>query len=194
MGGCDTLCVWSQLGSNESLLVHWCQHFGRKYWQLRQYIFRKVGTVLPDCAVSEHRTLNTLFSTPIRPHMNAANFMLFLLALRSPPPKHAVPSYSSTNRLPNTQCHLTVLPTASQTRSAISQFYQPPLPIAFPCQNFNNISCISHEYSTYRFADSLRAGSGRFRPDPARKLYDIYHCCVYSEKLLMKDRGTVRNM
>jgi len=36
------------------------------------------------------------------------------------------------------------------------------------------------------------------RPDPARKLsadlYDIYHCCVYSEKLLMMDRGTIRNM
>jgi len=35
-------------------------------------------------------------------------------------------------------------------------------------------------------------------PDPARKLsaklYDIYHCCVYSEELLMMDRGTVRNM
>jgi len=36
--------------------------------------------------------------------------------------------------------------------------------------------------------------------DPASKLsanlYDIrvYHCCVYSEKLLMMDRGTVRNM
>jgi len=35
---------------------------------------------------------------------------------------------------------------------------------------------------------SLRAGSGRtqFLPDPAHKLsanlYDIYHCCVYSEK------------
>ena len=28
-----------------------------------------------------------------------------------------------------------------------------------------------------------------FRPDPARKPYDIYHCCVYSEKLLMIDRG-----
>jgi hypothetical protein len=32
-------------------------------------------------------------------------------------------------------------------------------------------------------------------PDPACKLsanlYDIYHCCVYSEKLLMMDRGTV---
>jgi len=26
------------------------------------------------------------------------------------------------------------------------------------------------------------------------KLYDIYYCCVYSEKLLMMDRGTVRNM
>ena len=26
------------------------------------------------------------------------------------------------------------------------------------------------------------------------KLHDIYHCFVYSEKLLMMDRGTVRNM
>ena len=60
-------------------------------------------------------------------------------------------------------------------------------------------------YMSYRFADSLRAGSGRnahslragsgrnqFRSDPARKLpanlYDIYHCCVYSEKLLMMDK------
>ena len=38
------------------------------------------------------------------------------------------------------------------------------------------------------------------RPDPARKLsaklYDIrvYHCCAYSEKLLVMDGGTVRNM
>jgi hypothetical protein len=35
--------------------------------------------------------------------------------------------------------------------------------------------------------------------DPARKLfaklYDIYHCCVYSKKkLLMMGTGTVRNM
>jgi len=29
------------------------------------------------------------------------------------------------------------------------------------------------------------------RPDPARKLCDIYHCCVYSEKLLMMDTETV---
>ena len=38
----------------------------------------------------------------------------------------------------------------------------------------------------------------QFHPDPARKLsanlYNIYHCCVYSEKLLMMDRETVRNM
>ena len=37
-----------------------------------------------------------------------------------------------------------------------------------------------------------------FRSDPARKLsanlYDIYHCCVYSEELLTMDRGTARNM
>ena len=37
-----------------------------------------------------------------------------------------------------------------------------------------------------------------FCPDPALKLssnlYDIYHCCVYSEKLLMMDKGTVQNM
>ena len=65
-----------------------------------------------------------------------------------------------------------------------------------------------HWYRSYRFADSLcvrhtgllTAGSGRnqFRPDPPRKLsaklYDIYQCCVYSKKLLMMDRGTVRNM
>ena len=29
---------------------------------------------------------------------------------------------------------------------------------------------------------------------PARKLYDIYRCCVHSARLLMVDRGTVRNM
>ena len=42
-------------------------------------------------------------------------------------------------------------------------------------------------YMSYRFAE--------FRSDPARKLsanlYDIYHCCVYSEKLLIMDSGTV---
>jgi len=43
-------------------------------------------------------------------------------------------------------------------------------------------------YMSYRFGDSLRAVT-----KPVY-LYDIYHCCVYSEKILMMDRGTVRNM
>jgi len=53
-------------------------------------------------------------------------------------------------------------------------------------------------YMSYTFADSLRAGSGRILPDPARKLsanlYDINRCCAYSEKFLVMDRGTDQNM
>jgi len=41
-------------------------------------------------------------------------------------------------------------------------------------------------------------GGTQFHPDPARKLsanlYNIHRCCVYSEKRLMMDRETVRNM
>jgi hypothetical protein len=50
---------------------------------------------------------------------------------------------------------------------------------------------------SYGFADSLLSRIRmdlEFQPDPARKLYDIYHCCVYSKKLLMMDRETVRNV
>ena len=55
-------------------------------------------------------------------------------------------------------------------------------------------------YMSYRFADSLRAGSGLncssilissvliLLANCNCNLYDIYHCCVYSEKLLMMDR------
>ena len=39
-------------------------------------------------------------------------------------------------------------------------------------------------YVSYRFSDSKLSAN----------LHDMYHCCVRSEKLLMKDRGTVRNM
>jgi len=52
---------------------------------------------------------------------------------------------------------------------------------------------IQQWYMSYRIRMELQS-----HPDPAHKLsanlYDIYHCCVYSEKLLMMDRGTVRNM
>ena len=45
------------------------------------------------------------------------------------------------------------------------------------------------------FANRIRT---EFSPDIASKLsanlYEIHHSCVYSEKLLMMDRGTVRNM
>jgi len=50
----------------------------------------------------------------------------------------------------------------------------------------------------YMFWRVLCPSSGWNHPDPAHKLsanlYDIHHCCVYSEKLLMMDRETVRNM
>ena len=36
-------------------------------------------------------------------------------------------------------------------------------------------------------------GTDQFHSDPARKLYVIYHCSVYNEKLLMMDTGTFRN-
>ena len=53
-------------------------------------------------------------------------------------------------------------------------------------------------YMSYRFADSLREGSGGtiliLLASCQQNLYDIYHFCVHSEKLLMMDRGTVRNM
>jgi len=38
-------------------------------------------------------------------------------------------------------------------------------------------------YMSYKFGDGCQTN-----------LYAIYHCCVYSEKLLMMNRGTVRNM
>jgi len=46
----------------------------------------------------------------------------------------------------------------------------------------------------YTFANSLQAGAFAPSRKLSANLYDIYHCCVYSEKLLMMDRGTVRNM
>ena len=53
-------------------------------------------------------------------------------------------------------------------------------------------------YTQQWYVIQLASGIRTERADPARKLsanlYDICHCCVYSEKLLMMDRGTVRNM
>jgi hypothetical protein len=84
------------------------------------------------------------------------------------------------------------------------------------CTNFSNLFL---EWNSTCFRQFLSPSSGIFlcthssgvchtdlltayeqvqNPDPARKLSadmcDIYHYCVYSGKLLMMDRGTVRNM
>jgi hypothetical protein len=58
----------------------------------------------------------------------------------------------------------------------------------FKYSAFSDINCVQY----------LEETEQEFCPEPARKLsanlYDIHHCCVYSEELLMMDRGTVRNM
>jgi hypothetical protein len=52
-------------------------------------------------------------------------------------------------------------------------------------------------YMSYRLLTACEQDQDgtAFHPDPARKmfakLYDIYHYCVYGEKLPMMDRGTV---
>ena len=70
-----------------------------------------------------------------------------------------------------------------------------------PLSNIRSFSLYTQQwYVSYSFADSLRAGSGRnssiliLLASCQQNLYDIYHCCVYSEKLLMMDRGALRNM
>jgi len=68
-------------------------------------------------------------------------------------------------------------------------FWTVPLPI------FRSFSLYTQQwYMSYRIADCLRAGAYAPVRRLSANLYDIYHCCVYSEKLLMMDRGTVRNM
>jgi len=64
-----------------------------------------------------------------------------------------------------------------------------------PLSSIGSFSLYTQQwYILYTFANRIRM----FHPDPAHKLsanlYDIYHCCVYSEKLLMMDRETVQNM
>ena len=53
-------------------------------------------------------------------------------------------------------------------------------------------------YTQQLYMSYSRIRTELVRSDPARtlsaNLYDIYHCCVYSEELLMMDRGAVRNM
>jgi len=68
-----------------------------------------------------------------------------------------------------------------------------------PLSIIRNFSLYTQQwYMSYRYVIQLVSRIRMEHPDPAHKLsanlYDIYHCCVYSEKLLMMDRGAVRNM
>jgi len=68
----------------------------------------------------------------------------------------------------------------------------------FRTVTLSTIRCFSlYTQQWYMSCEQDQDGT-QFHPDPAHKLsanlYDIYHCCVYSEKHLMVERVTVRNM
>jgi len=72
-----------------------------------------------------------------------------------------------------------------------------------PLSSIGRLSLYTQQWNmSYRLADSLQAGSGRswfgsvliLLASCQQTCQHIHHCCVYSEKLLMMDRGTVRNM
>ena len=69
------------------------------------------------------------------------------------------------------------------------------------CTNFSNLFL---KWNSTCFRQFLCPSSGVFHCTHSNGiyhtsyadnlLYEVYHCCVYSEKLLMMDRGTIRNM
>jgi len=60
-----------------------------------------------------------------------------------------------------------------------------------PLSTIRNFSLYTQKY----IQDLLTAcEQGSLLASCQQNLCDIYHCCVYSEKLLMMDRVTVRNM
>ena len=74
--------------------------------------------------------------------------------------------------------------------------------VTVQCDKQNQLDAlISQIYfwnKTLHVLDTSSVHHQELHPDPARKLssnlYDIHHRCVYSEKFLMVDRGTVRNL
>jgi len=57
-----------------------------------------------------------------------------------------------------------------------------------PVSIIRSFSLYTHQwYMSYSFADSLRVGAYAPACKLSIKPYDIYHCCVYSEKFLMMD-------
>ena len=83
----------------------------------------------------------------------------------------------------NAICHTGLLTACEQDQDVSYMFRTVPLSI------IRSFSLYTLKwYMSYRFADSLRA------VELSANLYGIYHCSVYSEKLLKMDRETVRNM
>ena len=86
----------------------------------------------------------------------------------------------------------------NQLEAVISQIYFGLKLYMFrtvPLSIIRNSSLYTQQwYMSYRFADSLLAGAYAHARKLSADLYDIYHGCVYSEKILMMDRGTVRNI
>ena len=59
----------------------------------------------------------------------------------------------------------------------------------FPLSIIRSISLYTQQWCmSYKFAGSLRARK------VSAKVYDVYHCLCTVKKLLLMDRGTVRNM
>jgi len=60
----------------------------------------------------------------------------------------------------------------------------------------NHMECLEQVLLLHLFNDNENNNNNNnnIRPDPALKLSAKLYCCVYGEKLLMMDRGTVRNM
>jgi len=58
----------------------------------------------------------------------------------------------------------------------------------------DSFSVHHHESSTVHTAMVYVIQLASGARDLSANLYDVYHYCVYSGKLLMMDRGTVRNM
>ena len=56
------------------------------------------------------------------------------------------------------------------------------------------ISQIYFWNKTLRISDSSSVHHQELFTVHTANLYDIHHCCVYSKKIRMIDRGTVRNM
>jgi hypothetical protein len=64
----------------------------------------------------------------------------------------------------------------------------------FLCPSSRVFHCTHSNGMSYRFVDSLWAGANAPAHKLSTNLYDIYHWSVYSEKLVMMNRETVRKM